>query len=64
MSTTRAVYTVPEMAEILGMSPQIVRQHLRAGEMPGRRIGGVWLVHRPTFDAWVETYFGEKARSA
>lgn len=61
MSTARAVYTVAEVAEILGISEQIVRQHLRAGEMPGRRIGGIWLVHRPTFDSWVETYFGRKS---
>lgn len=64
MSTTRATYTVAEMAVILGISEQVVRQHLRAGAMPGRRIGGIWLVHRPTFDAWVAAHFGAEARSA
>lgn len=65
MNATRAVYNVAEMATILGMNEEVVRRHLRAGIMPGRRIGGHWLVHRPTFDAWVATQFGaEAARSA
>jgi len=62
--STRATYTSAEMAEILGISEQIVRKHLREGIMPGRRIGGIWLVHRATFDTWVATQFGAEARSA
>lgn len=54
---TRATYCVADMAVILGISEQVVRQHLRAGLMPGKRIGGIWLVHRPAFDRWVVDEF-------
>lgn len=61
---SRQVYNVAEMAEILNMTTAIVRKLLRQGDLPGRRIGGEWRVHRATFDAWVESEFGAEARSA
>jgi excisionase family DNA binding protein len=64
VSATRATYNVGEMATILDLSEDAVRKLLRAGKLPGRRIGGVWRVHRGAFDAWVETELGAEARSA
>lgn len=58
---TRAVYDVPQMAEILGISTGIVRKLLREGQIPGKRIGGVWRAHRATFDNWVANEFGKTA---
>ena len=55
---SRQTYGVSEMAQILGIREEVVRRHLRDGKMPGRRIGGIWLVHQKTFDQWVESWFG------
>jgi excisionase family DNA binding protein len=35
---------IPEVAEALGVSPEHVRRALLAGELPGTRVGSVWLV--------------------
>jgi len=32
---------------------QTVRQHLRTGELPGRKIGKTWRVLRSELDAWL-----------
>lgn len=37
---------VPEAAEILGVSPQAVRQRLAAGSLPARREGRDWRIQR------------------
>lgn len=35
---------VPEVADLLNLSPQAVRLLLRQGKLAGRKVGGVWLV--------------------
>jgi len=55
---SREMYTSTEMAAILGVTEETVRRMLRRGELPGRRLGGIWLCHRPRFHRWIETEFG------
>ena len=41
------VATVESVAHILRVSPSTVRAHLRAGHLPGRKLGRRWYVSRP-----------------
>lgn len=34
-----------EVAPFLGLTKETVRDHLKAGKLPGQKIGGRWLVH-------------------
>lgn len=38
------VLTVEQVAEMLQLNPQVVRQYLREGKLPGRKIGRHWRV--------------------
>lgn len=38
--------TIPEVATVLGLSERTVRRQLKAGELPGRKRGGRWVVAR------------------
>ena len=40
------VYTVPELCELLSMTPQSVRKYLNDGKIKGRKVGGKWLVSK------------------
>ena len=51
--TEPEVLTVEQVAEYLQMPVQTVRQHLRTGELPGRKIGKTWRVLRSELDAWL-----------
>lgn len=41
------VLTPAQVAELLGMGRTATYQALRAGELPGARVGGRWLVPKP-----------------
>lgn len=45
---------VSETAEILGLSEQTVRSHLKAGQLPGRRIGNRWYISADRLSALFE----------
>lgn len=57
----RATYTVPEVAEMLGISRATVYVLLRAGEIPARRVGSRWIIARRRFDSWLDGGPGEGA---
>lgn len=38
------IYTVPELCELLNMTPQSVRKYLNEGKIRGTKAGGKWLV--------------------
>ncbi len=38
------ILTVEQAAEILQLNPQVVREYLRKGKLPGRKIGRHWRV--------------------
>jgi len=37
-------YTVEEAAKILQVTPYTIRAWLKAGKLPGRKVGGVWRI--------------------
>lgn len=47
------ILTVPQAAEKLQLSPDVVRQYLREGKMPGRKIGKVWRILESDLETWV-----------
>ena len=47
------VATVEDLARILRLSRSTIRGHLRAGAIPGRKIGRRWLVSRPALLRWL-----------
>jgi excisionase family DNA binding protein len=49
------ILTVEQAAAKLQMSPKIVREYLRLGKMPGRKIGRAWRVVETDLDNWVST---------
>jgi excisionase family DNA binding protein len=51
---TRLVYSPAEVADMLGLHVNTVLRWLASGKMPGRKVGGVWLVSDARLRAWVE----------
>jgi excisionase family DNA binding protein len=50
----RAVLTVAETAERLGISPRLAYELVRTGEIPARRLGRKrWVVGIATFEQWL-----------
>jgi hypothetical protein len=47
------VATVEDLVPVFRLSPSAVRAHLRAGTIPGRKIGRRWLVPRPALLRWL-----------
>jgi excisionase family DNA binding protein len=51
--SSRATYTVGEVAALLGISRASVYTRLATGEIPARRIGSRWIIARHRFDVWL-----------
>lgn len=51
--TERAVYTVAEVAGLLGLALRNVYPMVQAGEIPARRMGGRWVIPKERFNAWL-----------
>ncbi len=49
-----AVYTVREVARLLSLSLSTTYELLRAGEIPGTRLGHRWIIPRTRFHAWLD----------
>jgi excisionase family DNA binding protein len=54
-----AVYSVPEVAELLGLHLGGVYELLRNGTIPAERLGRRWIVSRVRFHAWLDGLGGE-----
>lgn len=54
------VLTVPQAAEKLQMNPDIVRDYLRLGKMPGRKIGKAWRVLESDLELWISAAQGQR----
>lgn len=49
-------YTAAEVAEILRQTVWRTRELLDAGDIPGAiKPAGRWLIHRETFDGWLDS---------
>jgi excisionase family DNA binding protein len=49
------VYTVREVARLLGRSLGTTYELLRAGEIPAIRLGSRWTIPRSMFDEWLKS---------
>ena len=38
------IYTVPELVELLRVTPQSIRTYLKDGRLKGKKVGTKWLV--------------------
>ncbi len=54
------ILTVPQAAEKLQMNPDIVRDYLRLGKMPGRKVGKAWRVLESDLELWISTGQGQR----
>jgi excisionase family DNA binding protein len=45
--------TVPQACAYCGYSPRWLRQRLREGVIPGRKIGAHWRIHREELEGWL-----------
>lgn len=44
---------VEDLAEHIGLSELLIRDALQRGELPGRQLGGTWLISRQALLAWL-----------
>ena len=49
------VARVEVLADHVGLDVEILEEALNCGEMPGRRVGGNWLVSRKALLEWLAT---------
>jgi excisionase family DNA binding protein len=47
------ILTVTQTAEKLQLSEEVIREYLRAGKIPGRKIGKSWCVVESDLESWV-----------
>lgn len=50
----RAVYTVEDVAVILGLARCIAYARVRDGSIPARKIGHRWVISKVAFHAWLD----------
>lgn len=56
--------TTEEAARILGKSVQVVRQHARKGNLPGKMIGRDWVFRRGDVEAFTPAPRGRPKKDA
>lgn len=49
------VMTVKEVSEFLRIAESTVYRLVQEGEMPGRKVGGMWRFSRKSIEAWLST---------
>jgi excisionase family DNA binding protein len=57
--TNREWLRVSEVADELDVAPATVQRWVKAGKLRGRKIGGLWFVHRSTLEAYSDEHEGE-----
>ena len=54
------ILTVEQAAEKLQMTTKIVREYLRVGKIPGRKVGKAWRVLESDLEHWISTGQSER----
>jgi excisionase family DNA binding protein len=49
------ILTVEQAAKKLQMTPKVVREYLRVGKLPGRKVGRAWRVLESDIERWIST---------
>lgn len=47
------IYTVPELAKLLKMTPQTVRAYLKSGKIKGTKAGAKWVASEDAVKAFL-----------
>jgi excisionase family DNA binding protein len=55
----RAVYTVAEVSQLLSLSLGGTYELVRAGVIPGRKLGGRWVIPKRAFHTWLDSWAEE-----
>lgn len=53
MASREPLRSVEAVAAQLGLSYETVRRAIKAGELKGRKVGGVWRIAVEDVDAWL-----------
>ena len=56
------ILTVTQTAEKLQLSEEVIREYLRAGKIPGRKIGKSWRVVESDLEHWVSAGQSERIK--
>lgn len=56
------IMTVEQAAEKLQMTTKVVREYLRVGKLPGRKVGRAWRVLESDLEHWISTGQSERGR--
>jgi excisionase family DNA binding protein len=51
----KIAFSVREIAEMIGVSDQIVYDNIKAGKFPGNKIGGRYVIFKDDFESWKES---------
>ena len=50
----REFWLVPDLAREMGLGESTIHRELRAGRLPGRKVGDRWVVHREALARWFQ----------
>jgi len=56
------ILTVDQAAEKLQMTTKVVREYLRIGKLPGRKVGRAWRVLESDLEHWISIGQSERGR--
>lgn len=56
------ILTVEQAAEKLQMTTKVVREYLRVGKLPGRKVGRAWRVLESDLERWISVGQSERAQ--
>ena len=56
------ILTVDQAAEKLQMTTKVVREYLRVGKLPGRKVGRAWRVLESDLEHWISIGQSERGR--
>jgi len=54
LAEPKAVMTIKDVAQFLGVHPMTVYKFAKAGKIPAFKIGSDWRFHRKYIDAWID----------
>jgi excisionase family DNA binding protein len=52
--SARDFWLVPDLAREMGLGESTIHRELRAGRLPGRKVGDRWVIHRDALARWFQ----------
>lgn len=60
----KEIYTIKELASLLGKSPQAIRQLIYRGHLPARKLGKTLYVFRRDLEQALRPVWGQKRKES